>query len=51
VLIYVMKDILIQHQLPNVLYVKTQLIILKKIHPNAMNVQFKMEQKVAIKIS
>jgi hypothetical protein len=46
-----MKDILIQLQLPNVLYVKTQLIILKKIHLNVMNVQYMKGPKVAIKIS
>jgi phenolic acid decarboxylase len=45
-----MKDILIQHQLHNVLYVKTQHIILKKIHPSVMNVQYMKEQKVAFKI-
>jgi hypothetical protein len=45
-----MKDILILLQLPNVLYVKTQLIILKKIHLNVMNVQLLKEQKVVIKI-
>jgi hypothetical protein len=44
-----MKDILTQHQLPNVLYAKTLHITLKKIHPNATNVQYKKEPKVVIK--
>jgi hypothetical protein len=48
--IYVMKDILIQHQLPNALYVKILHITLKKIRPSALNVQYLMEPKVAIKI-
>jgi hypothetical protein len=43
-----MKDILIYHQLPNVLFVKTLHIILKKIHPNVMNVQYMKEPKVVI---
>jgi hypothetical protein len=45
-----MKDILIQHQPPNVLYVKTQHLTLKKTHLNAMNVQYMKEPKVAFKI-
>jgi hypothetical protein len=45
-----MKDILIQLQLPNVIFVKTLHIILKKIHLNVMNVQYNMELKVVIKI-
>jgi hypothetical protein len=45
-----MKDILIQLQLPNVLYVKIQHIILKKIYLNVMNVQYKKGPKVAIRI-
>jgi hypothetical protein len=45
-----MKDILILHQHPNVLYVKILLIILKKIHQIVMSVQHTMEPKVAIKM-
>jgi hypothetical protein len=45
-----MKDILIQRQLPNVLYVKTQHIILKKIHQNVMIVHFMKGLKIVIKI-
>jgi hypothetical protein len=45
-----MKDILILHQLPHVLYVKILHIILRKIHPNVRNVQYMRGQRAVIKI-